>query len=1306
MKSFAACLLSLCLAPFVLRASSAPLYVDANGTNPTAPYAGWSTAATNIQDAIDASTDGDQIWVTNGIYQTGGKVMAGDLTNRIALDKSVTVQSVNGPWVTVIQGAGAINGTAAVRCAWLTNGASLAGFTLRDGATRTSGDSITLASGGGTWCASSNAMVRNCVFVSNTATRCGGGTFQGTLNNCLISSNGVSFPFPSGAAAYAANLNNCTVVSNACSGTCLGLLTNCIVYYNSASYSNFAGGSLSYCCTFPLPSGPGNFTNSPQLFADGVHLAKTSPCIGAGAPVATGSDIFGYDWNNPPSIGCTESAGAPLVTKPQIQLTGDPVGFAASSIIAVQSPFLCWWLKDGVPLQDNGHFSSTQTTNLVAIGVSFADAGGYQLVLSNAFGVVTSAVAPLVIHCVDVAGTNPIAPYTAWETAATNIQDAITAAAAGDIVLVTNGLYATGGKSMDHVITNRMSVDKAILVQGVNGPNATIIQGAWDPASTNGPGAVRCAWLTNNAILSGFTLRGGATPKSGAAPNQYLNGGGVWGAATSTPPNVTVANCVILHNAAANCGGGAYAVALHDCFLATNIATGGGSASGSGGGAYGCDLRNCLVTSNAACYPNGSGGGANTCNLKNCAVIKNISGNNGGGAERCTLINCTLTGNLLSYSFSGNGGGVDNSSLTNCIVYANFGNTTPGASNSYLCAFSYSCTAPAASGTGNIASDPLLLADGVHLSAASPCRAAGTGTTASTDIDGQPWNNPPAIGCDEWQPAPVIGAPPAYQVGLPARGLTFNIIVAGQSPFTCFWTKDGTRLQDDGHYSNSGTINLAVSSFGPDDAGVYQVVVSNAFGVVTSQVAQVVIHAADAAGANPVPPYSTWATAATSIQDAIDAAAAGDIVLVTNGVYATGGKIMVGDLVNRVALDKAVTVTSVNGYETTVIEGAWDPVATNGVGTGAIRCAYVADGALLSGFMLRNGATRPASGSLGGPLESGGGAWCTSSNGIVSNCVLTNNAAGYGGGIIHGTLNNSLVVHNLATSGGGAYYALLNNCTVVNNYLTGLNAIGAGTCGGITRNSIVMYNYANWPLLSVANNFFICDPYFNSCSYPYPLGPGNITNNPQFLDGFHIASASPCRCAGSATYATGTDLDGESWANPPSMGCDEVVVSNLVGPLSVNLQANQDNPAANLPAGFWGTVTGHATYVAWSFGDGLTFTNLGAGTSYQWPKAGDYLVTFTAYNADNPDGVSTNLVVHVLVTAPFPLQSLALWTNQFRFSFIAQPNVSYTIQVATNCEPPVAWRSVWTVSYSNLTPIEFRFPRTADSLLLYRVMAQ
>src|SRR5690349_15052877 len=36
-------------------------YVDVNSTNATPPYTNWPTAATNIQDAVDAAVAGDEV---------------------------------------------------------------------------------------------------------------------------------------------------------------------------------------------------------------------------------------------------------------------------------------------------------------------------------------------------------------------------------------------------------------------------------------------------------------------------------------------------------------------------------------------------------------------------------------------------------------------------------------------------------------------------------------------------------------------------------------------------------------------------------------------------------------------------------------------------------------------------------------------------------------------------------------------------------------------------------------------------------------------------------------------------------------------------------------------------------------------------------------------------------------------------------------------------------------------------------------------------------------------------------------------
>jgi len=392
---------------------------------------------------------------------------------------------------------------------------------------------------------------------------------------------------------------------------------------------------------------------------------------------------------------------------------------------------------------------------------------------------------------VNLNNLSPASPYTNWVTAATNIQDAVDTAAAGDEIVVTNGAYQTGARDV-YGMSNRVAVTKPVAVRSVNGPTVTSIIGS----GPNGPAAVRCVYLTNAAVLAGFTLTNGATQTSGdvltnqsgggvwcelplsalvsncvlagnsarygggacnatlnncsLSANSAIEGGGVIGwAYVPTPVCAVLNNCTLSGNSASQRGGGAAGTSLNNCTLMANSAYEGGGAFGGalsncvltgnsatrGGGTYAGNIENCMFTGNSASQ---GGGGAHAGILNNCTLSGNSARDNGGGATGGYLNNCTLTGNSAPY-----GGGVASAQVINCIVYYN--SSPRNDSENFDCfELNYCCTTPLpTSGTGNFTNAPLFvnLAGGnLSLQSNSPCIDAGTNLTGlvSTDILGLP----------------------------------------------------------------------------------------------------------------------------------------------------------------------------------------------------------------------------------------------------------------------------------------------------------------------------------------------------------------------------------------------------------------------------------------------------------------------------------------------------------------------------------------------------------------------------------------
>ncbi len=273
-------------------------------------------------------------------------------------------------------------------------------------------------------------------------------------------------------------------------------------------------------------------------------------------------------------------------------------------------------------------------------------------------------------HYVNVNNSTPAAPYDTWENAATNIQDAVDAASVDDTVLVTNGVYSSGGRNTPgFILTNRVVITNDITLRSVNGPESTFIVGNSAPGGGQGHGAARCVFM-QAGVLDGFTTSNGHTLTIIYPSSPYNEtGGGIW-----LTSGCVITNCTVRGNNTYRTGGGVYCSdggTLINCTISSNSTT-----YWNGGGVYcyrGGTLNNCTISDNSskkdgggsACYQGGT--------LNNCKFIGNTAYEDGGGAL-CewggVLKNCTFSGNSARQG----GGGAHcyyGGSLSNCTITGN-----------------------------------------------------------------------------------------------------------------------------------------------------------------------------------------------------------------------------------------------------------------------------------------------------------------------------------------------------------------------------------------------------------------------------------------------------------------------------------------------------------------------------------------------------------------------------------------------------------------------------------------------------------
>lgn len=693
-------------------------YVDAERPDDGGDGLSWAAAKRTIQAAVDVCVDGNAVVVTNGTYEPF-----------VTANKSITLSSVNGPDVTVVDAA------FMQRCATLgeageTNSV-LVGFTLTQG-TADYGGGVSGGSlrdcqlvnncaywyGGGAYGSTSSdcffqenwaacggggayqGRLRHCELLNNSVAdlmdenhldfggggangavldRCqvsdnssatyGGGTHASVVNNCLLISNSASW---GGGAANECALTNCTVTGNNGDVEALreSTVNNCIAWGNTranGALNNYGECTLTFTCSAPLADGVGNICIDP-LF---VSASDGNYHVQLGSPCIDAGD-------NASVVGAVDCGG-------RIRLQGAAVDMGAfegaeiaiagpSQVIATDGEFAdvvrVSWTAVSAATHYRVYRGNDQFDTPVAVSdwmptLSYVDAPPLQA--KTYFYWVSAA------QDEDGFGKSPVNAFDGgfrrftpmWFVDCTRADDE------GD-----GRSWITAKKSIQAAVDAAIDGDSICVTSGVYSAistdnKAVAIIGMFGAGSTviDGENVQRCATLggakQNATFLSGITIRNGMAS----------SGGGVCGGCLE--------NCYLYDNHAQEFGGAASYSTLNNCVVSNNTLE--IQYNNGGGGCYHCRLVDANVILNRSrAFGGGIAGGA----AYRCKVEKNSAVGGGGGAtDGALLVECFIGDN---YSFYDGGGVYRRCSLTRCVLLKNSAGYGGGGAAAEACAL-YNC---------------------------------------------------------------------------------------------------------------------------------------------------------------------------------------------------------------------------------------------------------------------------------------------------------------------------------------------------------------------------------------------------------------------------------------------------------------------------------------------------------------------------------------------------------------------------------------------------------------------------------------
>lgn len=1091
------------------------------------PYLSWATAATNVQAALEAGQADDTVWVTNGTHT---------FAEEVVVAKPLTLSSVNGFGVTAIDGQGGR------RCVVLCHSnAAVRGFTLTRGAA---------ATGGAVYSEGGNVL--NCLVVSNSAGWGGGGVYimsEGLVSNCTVKGNQAAYY---GAGVYCrlgGRVINSTVMSNGVPSLQGG----------GGVYCHF-GGSVEYCSVIANHAQEGgavyleeggcvrggcvtnNFTRD-QVGA--IHIEQDGAVTGARVAGNDGCGVFLHgggavsncvicgNWGDFPGAGGVYVSEAGTVLACEIAgNSGDQAGgvfldggglLSLSTVVNNLAENTCGgvWLKAG-----GTAFGCTITNNeaVGAVGGVMCESGG---VLRNCIvacnrsgnnvGGVAAAAGATVESCTIVGNV---------ALAAIGGVHSLAGAALRDSIMRFNSApespeYQDSGAAWSFCNT---APAVAGLGNATNDPALVGLPGGLIGLSARSPcvdAGTNLEWMAGTADIRGAPRVGHGRADIGAYETawRYVSQGGghrspflswadastniqsaldvAWAGDTVEVSNglyavsspVSVTNSVALRGSGGPSGtvlrrggGGSYRVvsllghdAVLDGFTITN-----GLSPDIGGGVYTLRnglVQNCVIEGNAAAgYGGGAFMGGGGGELRNCVLRGNqAQAHDGGGAYLSggtVMRNC-----LVATNTAANGGGVfayQGATVDCCTVAANVG-VQGGGIHCYPAGALLQNSVVSLNRAG---SGPNWYVNGSAVFRYTCTSPELPGSVGCTDADPRFED---AAGCD----FRLLSSSPCVDAGCNEPWM------AGASD-----VEGAPRVLD-------GTV----------DMGAFEVTRT---------------HYVSGAGSNRWP-FATWGAAAASLQQAVDAAGAGDEVRVAEGSYA---------LAATVNVPRRLTIRSDSG-----------PVTVSG--GGERRCFELSGDAVIEGLRVSGGRATVGGGFYISATNStlracliennqgdsyGGGVFYAGAGGLMEGCEVRNNAApgNQGGGVYARSgvlLRNCLIHGNTSREGGGLFLCeggAAESCTVVTNQATWLTGGVRLYNGGTVSNSIVYHNVAPQPLpnVSVHNSGSVA----YSCTWPAMAGAGNLSADPGFEGGasFRPVAGSPVVDAGAEAgwMAAAADLDG------------------------------------------------------------------------------------------------------------------------------------------------------------------------------------